>query len=46
VEREHLIDNVVDSLGKAEKSIQKRMAANFTKADPELGKRVAKGLKL
>ena len=46
VEREHLIDNVVDSLGKAEKPIQKRMAANFTKADPELGKRVAKGLKL
>jgi len=46
VEREHLIDNIVDSLGKAENSIQKRVVVNFTKADPELGKRVAKGLKL
>jgi len=46
VERDHLIDNIVDSLGKAEKPIQKRMVGNFTKADPELGKRVAKGLKL
>ncbi len=46
VEREHLTDNIVDSLGKAEKSIQKRIVANFTKADPDLGKRVAKGLKL
>jgi catalase len=46
VEREHLIDNVVDSLGKAEKSTQQRMVANFTKADPDLGRRIAKGLKL
>jgi len=46
VEREHLIDNIVDSLGKADESIQKRVVVNFTKADPDLGKRVAKGLKL
>jgi catalase len=46
VEREHLIDNVVSSLGKADKAIQQRMATNFTKADPDLGKRIAKGLKL
>jgi catalase len=42
----HLVDNIVDSLGKANKTIQKRAIANFTKADLEFGKRVAKGLKL
>jgi len=46
VQREHLIDNIVDSLGKADRPMQKRMVGNFTKADPELGKRIAKGLKL
>jgi catalase len=46
IERDHLVDNIVDSLGKANKSIQKRMVGNFTKADSDLGKRVAKGLKL
>jgi catalase len=46
VDQEHLVDNIVDSLGKANSAIQKRMAENLTKADKELGKRVAKGLKL
>jgi catalase len=46
VDRDHLVDNIVDSLGKANKPIQQRMVANLTKADPEFGKRVANGLKL
>jgi catalase len=46
VDRDHLVDNIVDSLGKADKTIQQRMVANITKADPEFGKRVAAGLKL
>jgi len=46
VDQDHLVDNIVDSLGKADKSIQQRMVANLTKADPEFGKRVAAGLKL
>ena len=46
VEQDHLVDNIVDSLGKANKPIQKRMVENLTKADPEFGKRVAKGLNL
>jgi catalase len=46
VDQEHLVDNVADSLGKADKPIQQRMVANLKKADPELGKRVAKALRL
>jgi catalase len=46
VDQEHLIDNIVDSLGKADKPIQKRMVENLTKSDPELGGKVRKGLKL
>lgn len=46
IDRDHLIDNIIDSLGKADKPIQRRMVENLTKADPELGKRVARGLKL
>jgi catalase len=46
VDQNHLVDNIVDSLGKADKTIQQRMVANITKADPEFGKRVAAGLKL
>jgi catalase len=46
VDQDHLVDNIVDSLGKADKPIQRRMIANLAKADPELGKRVEKGLKL
>jgi catalase len=46
VDQDHLVDNIVDSLGKADKPIQQRMVENLTKSDPELGKRVKKGLKL
>jgi len=46
VDQDHLIDNIVDSLGKADKPIQQRMVENLANADPELGKRVAEGLKL
>jgi catalase len=46
MDQDHLVDNIVDSLGKADKPIQQRMVENLTRADPELGKRVKKGLKL
>jgi catalase len=46
VDRDHLVDNIVDSLSKADKPIQQRMVANLTKADQEFGKRVVNGLKL
>lgn len=45
-DQDHLVDNIADSLGKAGRPIQRRMTKNLTEADPELGKRVAKGLKL
>ncbi len=45
-DQDHLIDNVVDSLEKADKPMQERMVDNFTKADGELGARVAQGLNL
>ncbi|HWQ95358.1 MAG TPA: catalase [Gammaproteobacteria bacterium] len=45
MEQDHLVDNITDSLSKADKPIQQRMVDHFTKADPELGKRVAMGLK-
>ncbi len=44
MDRDHLVDNIVDSLGKTKKAIQKRMVENLTKADAELGKRVAQGI--
>jgi catalase len=44
VDQDHLVDNIADSLGKADKPIQHRMVANLKKADPELGKRVEKAL--
>ena len=40
------MDNIVDSLGKANKEIQRRMVQNLAKADAQMGKRVAAGLKL
>jgi catalase len=46
MDQDHLVDNIVDSLGKADKPIQQRMVENLTRADPELGKLVKKGLKL
>src|SRR3972149_5706100 len=42
--QDHLVGNIVDSLGKADLPIQKRMVENLTKADAELGRRVAEGL--
>ncbi len=46
VDKDHMIDNIADSLGKANKAIQRRMVQNLTKADAQMGKRVAAGLKL
>lgn len=45
-DQDHLVDNIVDSLGNANRDIQRRMVANLSQADAELGTRVAKGLKL
>lgn len=45
MEQDHLVDNIVDALGKADRPIQRRMVDNLAKADPELGRRVARGLK-
>lgn len=46
VDQDHLVDNIVDSLRKANKAIQKRAVDNFTKADAEFGRRVAQGIGL
>ena len=46
MDQDHLVDNIVDSLGNANKAIQKRMVENLSKADIELGRSVAEGLKL
>jgi len=46
IDQEHLVDNLIADLIHIDKSIQKRVAENLTKADPELGKSVVKGLKL
>jgi catalase len=45
-DQDHLVDNIVDPLSHAKPEIQKRMVENLRKADPELGKRVEKGLNL
>ncbi|KPJ72657.1 catalase [candidate division TA06 bacterium DG_78] len=45
-DRDHLIGNIVDHLGNAQKRIQLRQTALFYKADSEYGSRVANGLKL
>jgi catalase len=45
-DQDHLVDNIVDSLGEANKPIQQRMVENLSRADQELGGRVAEGLKL
>jgi catalase len=44
--REHLVGNIVDHLGRAQKRIQLRQTALFYKADVDYGTRVAKGLGL
>ena len=46
MEQEHLVDNLIIDLMHIDKPIQKRMIENLTKADPELGRSVAEGLKL
>ncbi len=45
-DREHLIGNIVDHLGGAQKRIQYRQCAIFYKADPDYGRRVGQGLNL
>jgi catalase len=45
-DRDHLIGNIVDHLGGAQKRIQMRQAAVFFKADPDYGSRVGQGLGL
>jgi len=45
-DQKHLIDNLVADLMPIQKSIQQRVIVNLTKANPELSKSVAKGLKL
>ena len=46
MDQDHLVDSIADSLGKANKPIQQRMVASLKKADPELGKHIAKKLGL
>ncbi|MBE3110598.1 MAG: catalase, partial [Acidobacteria bacterium] len=45
-DREHLVANIVGHLKAAQKRIQLRQTALFSKANPEYGERVAKGLGL
>ncbi|MEN6425707.1 MAG: catalase [Phycisphaerales bacterium] len=45
-DRDHLVGNIVAHLGNAQKRIQLRQTALFFKADPDYGRRVAKGLGL
>jgi len=45
-DRDHLIGNIVDHLGGAQKRIQLRQTALFYKVTPEYGTRVAEGLGL
>lgn len=45
IDQDHMIDNIVDSLEKADKPIQERMVDNFTNADRELGARVTQRLR-
>jgi catalase len=45
-DRDHLIGNIVAHLGNAQKRLQLRQTALFYRADPEYGRRVAKGLGL
>lgn len=46
MDQNHLVGNIVDDLGKADKAIQKRMVIHLKQADAAFGKRVATGLKL
>ena len=44
--REHLVGNIVDHLGGAQKRLQPRQCALFYQADVDYGARVAQGLGL
>ena len=46
MEQEHLVDNLIADLMHIDKPIQQRVIENLTKADPDLGRSVADGLKL
>jgi catalase len=46
VDRDHLVGNIADHLGNAQKKTQLLQTALFYKADPEYGQRVAERLKL
>ena len=46
MDQEHLVDNLIADLMHIDKPIQQRVIENLTKADPELGRSVAKGLQL
>ncbi|MDH5781563.1 MAG: catalase, partial [Dehalococcoidia bacterium] len=46
MDKEHLVDNLIADLMPIDKQIQQRVIANLTKADQELGRSVAEGLKL
>jgi len=46
MDQEHLVDNLIADLMHINKPIQQRIIENLTKADVELGKSVANGLKL
>jgi catalase len=46
MDQEHLVDNLIADLMHIDKPIQQRVVDNLTKADQELGRYVADGLKL
>lgn len=46
MDQDHLVDNLIADLMHIDKPIQHRVIENLTKADPELGRSVAEGLKL
>jgi catalase len=46
MDQEHLVDNLITDLMHIDKPIQQRVIENLTKADSELGRSVAKGLKI
>jgi catalase len=45
MDKEHLVDNLIADLMRIKKPVQQRLIENLTKADPELGRSVATGLK-
>ena len=46
MDQEHLVDNLIADLMHIDKPIRQRVIDNLTKADPELGRSIAGGLKL